>query len=127
MRVIARVQGGASRGEAAELLDISPSAAVKWKKCFQETGSCAARPRGGSTSTLEAHAPWLLTLIEKQPDLTLDRSLSRISMGLQAVATPYGNSSSATKSALKKICARRSRIVQMCQGTSIMEATASHA
>jgi transposase len=69
MRVIARVQGGASRREAAELLDISPSAAVKWKKCFQETGSCAAKPRGGSTSTLEAHAPWLLTLIEKQPDL----------------------------------------------------------
>jgi transposase len=30
MRVIARVQGGASRREAAELLDMSPSAAVKW-------------------------------------------------------------------------------------------------
>ena len=30
MRVIARVEGGASRREAAEQLDISPSAAVKW-------------------------------------------------------------------------------------------------
>ena len=29
MRVIARVEGGASRREAAEQLDISPSAAVK--------------------------------------------------------------------------------------------------
>ena len=72
MLVIAHVEGGASRREAAEQLDISPSAAVKWVKCFHETGSCAAKPRGGSTSPLEAHAPWLLTLIEEQPDLTLD-------------------------------------------------------
>ena len=76
MRVIARVEGGASRREAAEQLDISPSAAVKWVKCFQETGSCAAKPRGGSTSRLEAYAPWLLQLIEKQPDLTLDEVVS---------------------------------------------------
>ena len=76
MRVIARVEGGASRREAAEQLDISPSAAVKWVKCFHETGSYAAKPRGGSTSPLEVHAPWLLTLIEEQPDLTLDEVVS---------------------------------------------------
>jgi transposase len=76
MRVIARVEGGASRREAAEQLDISPSAAVKWVKCFHETGSCAAKPRGGSTSPLEVNAPWLLTLIEEQPDLTLDEVVS---------------------------------------------------
>src|ERR1700758_2015533 len=76
MRVIARVEGGASRREAAEQLDISPSAAVKWVKCFHETGSCAAKPRGGSTSPLEVHAPWLLALIEEQPDLTLDEVVS---------------------------------------------------
>src|ERR1700756_3625101 len=72
MRVIARVEGGASRREAAEQLDISPSAAVKWVKCFHETGSCAAKPRGGSTSPLEEHADFLLTLVAEQPDLTLD-------------------------------------------------------
>ena len=38
MRVIARVEGGASRREAAEQLDISPSAAVKWVKCFHGLG-----------------------------------------------------------------------------------------
>src|SRR6266705_1665781 len=76
MRVIARLEGGASRREAAEQLDISPSAAVKWVKCFHETGSCAAKPRGGSRSPLEVHAPWLLTLIEEQPDLTLDEVVS---------------------------------------------------
>src|SRR6516162_3082483 len=74
MRVIARVEGGSSRREASSSLDISPSAAVKWVKYFHETGSCAAKPRGGSTSPLEVHAPWLptLMLIGEQPDLTRD-------------------------------------------------------
>jgi hypothetical protein len=36
-------------------------------KCF-----CTAEPRGGSTSSLEEHAYFLLGSIEKQPDLTLD-------------------------------------------------------
>jgi transposase len=71
-RVIARVEGGASRREAAEQFEVSPSAAVKWVKCFRDTGNCAAKPRGGSTSPLEEHAEFLLTLITAQPDLTLD-------------------------------------------------------
>jgi transposase len=29
-------------------------------------------PRGGSISPLEEHADWLLALVAKQPDLTLD-------------------------------------------------------
>src|SRR5438034_11781255 len=75
-RVIARVESGASRREAAEQFEISPSAAVKWVKCFRDTGSCAAKPRGGSTSPLEEYTNWLLTLISKQPDLTLDEVVS---------------------------------------------------
>ena len=39
---------------------------------FRETGRCAAKPRGGSTSRLEEHADFLLALIEVEPDLTLD-------------------------------------------------------
>src|SRR5262249_10670432 len=54
-RVIAQVEGGASRREAAE-----------------ETGRCTAKPRGGSISPLEKHSDFLLGLIEQQPDLTLD-------------------------------------------------------
>jgi transposase len=71
-RVIARVESGASRREAAEQFEISPSIAIKWVACFRATGSCAAKPRGGSTSPLEKHADFLLALIAKQPDLTLD-------------------------------------------------------
>ena len=71
-RVIAEVESGASRREVAEEFEISASTAVTWVKCFRETGRCAAKPRGGSTSPLEEHADLLLGLVEKQPDLTLD-------------------------------------------------------
>jgi transposase len=71
-RLIGRVEGGASRREAAEHYDVSASTAVIWVKCFRETGRCAAKPRGGSTSPLERHADFLLTLIAVEPDLTLD-------------------------------------------------------
>jgi transposase len=75
-RVIARVESGASRREAAEHYDVSASTAVIWVKCFRKTGRCAAKPRGGSTSPLEKHANFLLALIEAQPDLTLDEIVS---------------------------------------------------
>jgi transposase len=70
--VIVEVESGASRREAAEEFDVSASTAIIWVKCYRETGRCAAKPRGGSTSPLEEHADFLLGLIEKQPDLTLD-------------------------------------------------------
>lgn len=75
-RVITEVESGASRREAAEEFDVSPSTAIIWVKCFHETGRCAAKPRGGSTSPLEKHAAFLLGLIEEQPDLTLDEVVS---------------------------------------------------
>ena len=75
-RVIARVESGGSRREAAEHYYVSASAAVIWVKCFHETGRCAAKPRGGSISPLEKHAAFLLALIDAQPDLTLDEVVS---------------------------------------------------
>src|SRR3974390_2874474 len=68
-RVIDRVESGASRREAAEHYKVSPTTAVIWVKFFRETGRCAAKPRGGSTSPLEKHADFLLALIELEPDL----------------------------------------------------------
>ena len=37
-RVIDRVESGASRREAAEHYEVSPSTAVIWVKCFREAG-----------------------------------------------------------------------------------------
>lgn len=71
-RVIGRVASGASRREAAEQFEVSASTAIIWVKCFEETGRCAAKPRGGSTSPLEKHADFLLGLIAERADLTLD-------------------------------------------------------
>ena len=70
-RVIGRVASGASRREAAEQFEVSASTAIIWVKCFDQTGRCAAKPRGGSASRLEGHADCLLALIEEQPDLTV--------------------------------------------------------
>src|SRR5215471_6963043 len=75
-RVIARVESGCSRREAAEHFEISASAAVKWLQRWRNTGSAEAKPCGGSTSPLEEHARWLLALIAKQPDLTLDEAFA---------------------------------------------------
>src|SRR5262245_16560204 len=71
-RVVEEVETGASRREAAERYGISPSVVVIWVQRFEETGSVAAKPSGGSTSPLEQHAEFLLGLIVDQPDLTLD-------------------------------------------------------
>ena len=71
-RVIEDVETGASRREAAERYGISPSVVVIWVQRFEETGSVAAKPSGGSISPLEQHAEFLLGLIANQPDLTLD-------------------------------------------------------
>ena len=71
-RVVASVEAGASRHEAAERFEVSVSSAIRWVQRLVRYGSAAAKPIGGSTSPLEAHAAWLLKLIAKHPDLTLD-------------------------------------------------------
>src|ERR1700716_2839896 len=71
-RVIGDIVSGASRRAAAEYYGISSSVVVIWAQRFETTGSVAAKPSGGSTSQLEKHAEFLLALIAKQPDLTLD-------------------------------------------------------
>src|SRR4249919_81976 len=71
-RVIEEIVTGASRREAAERYGISASVVVIWVQRFEETGSIAAKPSGGSTSPLERHAEFLLGLIAERPDMTLD-------------------------------------------------------
>ena len=71
-RVIEAVEAGASRREAAESFNLSPSSAVKWLQRWRDTGSAQAKPTGGSISPLEEHAEWLLAMVTEQPDLTLD-------------------------------------------------------
>src|SRR5262249_55545604 len=100
-----------------------------WVKCFHETGSCASKPRGGSTSPLEAHAPWLLTVIEKQPDLTLDEVVCAMHKhGIAGSRTAVWEFFKRHKISFKKKSAGGRAGSSRCgPGTSILEATARHA
>ena len=71
-RVIDAVEGGASRREAAERLDVSVSSAIRWLQSWQKEGVSAPQPRGGSRSALEDYADEILALVDQQPDRTLD-------------------------------------------------------
>jgi transposase len=75
-RAIVIVEGGASRHEVAELLEVSPSSVINWLRRWNDDGSSTAKPSGGSVSPLEKHASWLLALIAEHPDLTLDEAVT---------------------------------------------------
>src|SRR6516164_7003868 len=89
-RVIASVESGSSRREAAEEFDVSASSAIKWVAAYRTTGICTAKPRGGSTSPLEKYANFLLTLIEVQPDLTLDEVVCAMHLDRVQVRRIFG-------------------------------------
>ena len=82
-RVVAEVAAGSSRNKAAARFKVSIASAVRWVKLEAETGGVAPRPRGArSRSPLEPHAAWILDLVEREPDLTLEEIASRIGMAL---------------------------------------------
>ena len=69
---------GVSRREAAERYDISASSAIRWVQRWDESGSSAPKPRGGSVSPLEADAERILSLVAKRPDLTLMETVAEL-------------------------------------------------
>jgi transposase len=78
-RVVGIVEAGESRREAARLLDIGASTAIRWIERWTSTGSVAAKPgTGHCRSPLEAHKQWLLELVAAEPDLTLDEIRERL-------------------------------------------------
>jgi transposase len=77
-RVIAAVETGASRHEAAERFEISVASAIKWLQRWGKDKSAAPKPRGGSVSRLEKFAAEILAVIAEYPDLTLDETLAQL-------------------------------------------------
>jgi transposase len=79
LRVVAIVQGGESAREAARLLNLGASTAIRWIERLTKTGSVAAKPGTGHTrSPLKRHERWLLELVAKEPDLTLEEIRARL-------------------------------------------------
>jgi transposase len=71
-RVVAAVMSGATVRSVAERFGVSVASAVKWSQRFRETGSAAAKPRGGKKPyVLVGQRDWLLARIAETPDLTL--------------------------------------------------------
>jgi transposase len=79
VRVVALVEAGESRREAARLLDLAASTTIRWMDRWQVTGSVAAKPgTGHCRSPLEQHEQWLLDLVTAEPDMTLDEIGTRL-------------------------------------------------
>jgi transposase len=73
-RVIAAIDGGLSCRAAATRFGLSAASAIRWRQLALRTGNVLpARPGGGSRSRrIEARHNFIRTLIEANPDLTLE-------------------------------------------------------
>jgi transposase len=79
VRVIRVVKKGVSARAAARQFEIGDSTAVRWVQRWKATGSAAAKPgTGRSRSPLKAHEDWLLDLVGREADLTLEEIRARL-------------------------------------------------
>jgi transposase len=79
-RVLAAIHSGMSCRAAAERFGIAPSAAVKWRRLWLETGSVAPREQGGDkrSGRIEALGSAILAMVEETPDITLVEIAERL-------------------------------------------------
>jgi len=88
-RVVAAVDGGLSRHQAAALFSVGVSTVVHWVRRWRETGSVSAKPMGGDhRSVLTGERDWILKRIEAMPDLTLEEL--RAELKERGVVVGYG-------------------------------------
>ena len=79
VRAVSIVETGESAREAARLLNVGASTAIRWIGRWTTTGSVEARPgTGHCRSPLEQYRQWLLDLVAAEPDLTLKEIRARL-------------------------------------------------
>jgi transposase len=95
-RVVALVEAGESRREAARLLDFAASTTIRWMDRWRTTGRVGAKPgTGHCRSLLKQHEQWLLDLVTAESDLTLDEigtrlaSAKRLKVGRTSICPVY--------------------------------------
>lgn len=73
-RVVAAVDGGMSRRQAAERFGVSAASAARWTQQKRRTGTVRPGPQGGDKRShrIEAHAALIFALVEKRRDITLE-------------------------------------------------------
>jgi transposase len=78
-RAVSIVETGESAREAARLLNVGASTAIRWIERWTTTGSIEAKSNTGhSRSPLETHKQWLIDLVSAEPDLTLEEIRARL-------------------------------------------------
>lgn len=78
-RIVAAVEGGASRRAAADRFAVSESTAIKLVQRWEQTGSLEPEQMGGYRPfALAAHEALVRELIAEAPDQTLDELWARL-------------------------------------------------
>lgn len=78
-RVVAAVDAGMSRRQAAARFGVGVSSAIRWVSQARATGDLSPKPRGGRRpSRIEGHADRIMAWVEAQPDLTLQEIAARL-------------------------------------------------
>jgi len=87
---------GYSMDLRARVLGIGAATAIRWLERWETTASVAALPSAGHhRPPLEAHRQWLLDLVAREPDLTLEeiraplKSEKRLASGTTSVWRLY--------------------------------------
>ena len=88
-RVVAAVDGGISRSEAARRFSVGLATVKRWLRLRHQTGGLAPRPRPGRRSPArEALRAGLLAQLQTHPDATLDEHCRLWAAAGGAVVSP---------------------------------------
>lgn len=79
-RVVAAVDGGMSRRQAAERFEVGIATAIRWVRLAREKGTPAPMKVGGDrrSERIERHADFIFGLVETTPDVTLAEVRQRL-------------------------------------------------
>ena len=78
-RVLDAVEAGSSARQAAARFGVGVATAIRWVRRWRKTGERTARKQGHPIrSKLDAHEAYLLGLIERTLDITLDEMRRRL-------------------------------------------------
>lgn len=106
-RVVAAVEAGSSCRAAAARFGVGISSAIRWASLKRTAGSVAPGPLGGDrrSGRIEAHAPLILGLLDRTPDITL----SELRVELAEAGVPVGVATLWRFFARRRITLKKSR------------------
>jgi transposase len=90
-RFLQAIATGASARAAGRRFALSPTTAIRWARAWREHGQQSAKPRGrqfGQGAKLVPHATFLLGLIEKRRDITLQEVAGLLAAERDITAAP---------------------------------------